>query len=97
MGTGARLRFFYEAENDGNPCYRATGSFSQRDYDIYARDGSEVATIGRQLFELLEDRADTCFRRVDSPQTGRGDAAAATWIFRRDGSRRRRGRDVDIP
>ena len=27
----------------------------------------------------------------------RGDAAAVTWIFRRDRSRRRRGRDVDIP
>ena len=32
-------KFFYEAENNGNPCYRATGSFSQRKYDIYARDG----------------------------------------------------------
>ena len=30
-------------------------------------------------------------------ETGRGDAAAATWIFLGDGSRRRRGRDVDIP
>ena len=29
--------------------------------------------------------------------TNRGDAAAATWIFRGDESRRRRGRDVDIP
>ena len=52
-------KFFYEAENHGNPCYRATGSFSQRKYDIYARDGSEVATIGRQLLELMPDRADT--------------------------------------
>ena len=52
-------KFFYEAENNGNPCYRATGSFSQRKYDIYARDGSEVATIGRKLLELMPDRADT--------------------------------------
>ena len=48
------------------------------------------------------------FRRADMPQTGRGDsgysvetsrcaAAAATWKFRGDGSRRRRGRDVEIP
>ena len=37
------------------------------------------------------------FRRADVPQTSRGDAAAATWIFREDESRRRRGRDVDIP
>ena len=29
--------------------------------------------------------------------TSRGDAAAATRIFRRDASRRRRGRDADIP
>ena len=38
------------------------------------------------------------FRRADLPQTSRGDAAAAgTWIFRGDESRRRRGWDVDIP
>ena len=30
-------------------------------------------------------------------ETSRGDAAAATWIFHGDESRRRRGRDVDIP
>ena len=30
-------------------------------------------------------------------ETSRGDAAAATWLFRGDESRRRRGRDVDIP
>ena len=34
---------------------------------------------------------------VDLPKTSRSDAAAATWIFRGDESRRRRGRDVDIP
>ena len=34
---------------------------------------------------------------ADIPRTGRGDAAAGTWIFRRDESRRRRGRYVDIP
>ena len=31
-------------------------------------------------------------RRADIPQTGRGDAAAATWIFRGDGC----GRDANI-
>ena len=36
-------------------------------------------------------------RRADIPQTSRGDAAATTWIFRADKSRRRRGDDVDIP
>ena len=37
------------------------------------------------------------FRRADTPQTSRGDAVAATWIFRGDESQRRRGRDVDLP
>ena len=37
------------------------------------------------------------FCRADLPQTSRGDAAAATCIFRGDESRRRRGRDVCIP
>ena len=32
------------------------------------------------------------FCRADLPPMNRGDAAAATWIFRGDGSRRRRGR-----
>ena len=36
-------------------------------------------------------------RRGDSVATSRGDAAAATWIFRGDESRRRRGCDVEIP
>ena len=36
------------------------------------------------------------FRRADLPKTGCGDAAAATWIFSGDESRRRRGRNVDI-
>ena len=36
-------------------------------------------------------------RRGYSAETHRGDAAAATWIFRGDESRRRRGCDVDLP
>ena len=36
-------------------------------------------------------------RRGHSLETGRGGAAAATWTFLGDESRRRRGRDVDIP
>ena len=36
-------------------------------------------------------------RQRARPETGRGDAAAATRIVRGDGSRRRRGRDADIP
>ena len=47
--------------------------------------------------ELLDSLGAAYVRRADTPQTGRGDAAATTWIFRGDGSRRRRGYDVDIP
>ena len=36
-------------------------------------------------------------RRGYSVEADRGAAEAATWIFRRGGSRRRRGCDVDIP
>ena len=39
-------KFFYEAENNGNPCYRATGSFSQRKYDIYARGARSRRSAG---------------------------------------------------
>ena len=38
-----------------------------------------------------------CFRRAEIPPTGRGDAAAATWTFRGDGSRRRCGCRADSP
>ena len=37
------------------------------------------------------------FRRADIPPKSRGDAAVVAWIFRGEESRRRRGRDVDIP
>ena len=36
-------------------------------------------------------------RRGYFVETRRGGAAAATWLFRGDNSRRRRGRDVDVP
>ena len=52
----------------------------------------------RKLATLLNDAVSSAayFRRADLPKMGRGDAAAATWIFSGDESRRRRGRDVDI-
>ena len=50
---------------------------------------------GRTLNTLL--RACLVLRRADLPKTGRGDAVAATWIFRGDESRRHRGYDVDLP
>ena len=49
---------------------------------------------GIALFErLVAER----FRRAEPPKTGRGDAAAGTWMVRGDETRRRRGRDVDGP
>ena len=39
----------------------------------------------------------TLQKSSNSMETSRGAAAAATRIFRGDESRRRRGRDVDIP
>ena len=35
--------------------------------------------------------------RAARPLTNRGDAGAATWLVRGDGSRHRRGRDLEIP
>ena len=48
-------------------------------------------------FEDYDGGIYQCVRRADISPTNRGDAAAATWIFRKDESRRRRGRDLDIP
>ncbi|KAJ1446590.1 tubby C-terminal-like domain-containing protein [Pelagophyceae sp. CCMP2097] len=58
-------KFFYEAEQSGDPFYRAVGSFSERKFDIYARDGTEIATVGRQLFEI-SDRMDNYYVRCAS-------------------------------
>ena len=53
--------------------------------------------LGAVCMPLLGAPYALYFRRADLPKTGRGDAAAATWIFRGDESRRCRGRDADIP
>ena len=83
-------KFFYEAENNGNPCYRATGSFSQRKYDIYARDGSEVATIGRQLLELMPDKGGHVPRQMRGRRRPGGDHCSGVGD-RRGPRRERRG------
>ena len=54
-----------------------------------------VGATGAFLVALLRPRP-PYFRRVDLPWTGRGDAAAATWMFRGETSRRRRGCDLEI-
>jgi len=51
------FKFFYEEENNSKPFYKAVGSFSDRNYDIYGRDGKEVAAISRSFVEL-SDRFD---------------------------------------
>ena len=51
------------------------------------------AGLGVSAVELNQGH----LNRADLLSTNRGDAAAATWKFRGDGSRRRRGRDVEIP
>ena len=59
-----------------------------------------VEHLGRGSFLAFAHRdqeTSACFRRADIPQTGRGDAAAAAWRIRGEGSRRRRGCHVDIP
>ena len=65
---------------------------------LHSVGGGTGSGLGSSALELMRDVfPDVCrfsvavyFRRADMPRTGRGDAAA-------DGSRRRRGRDADIP
>jgi len=54
------------------------------------------ATPAARIFRDESRRRRGCHMDL-SVETGRGAAAAATWIFRGDESRRRRGRDADIP
>ena len=53
--------------------------------------GDAVETLWRRVAATPRPR------RGDSVETGRSDAAAATWKFRGDESPRRRGRDVETP
>ena len=60
-------------------------------------DGYEGdASVAAEVADNLDQLGVSCFRRAGIPRTGRGDAAAATWKFRGDESRRRRGCDADI-
>ena len=62
----------------------------------YLRTHSRYFSTSRSNDAILPI-GDSYVRRVDMSLTNRGDAAGATWIFRGNESRRRRGRDVDIP
>ena len=80
--------------------HRYPGYDFRTGYDA-KRLGKDYRGLGRLLNETREALgADAtismslCVRRADRPQPGRGDAAAATRIFRGDEPRRR---DVGIP
>ena len=61
-------------------------------------DANARFSIAAQMMSTLTGCVCTLyFRRADLPKTGRGDAAATTWIVRGDETRRRRGHDVDSP
>ena len=70
-----------------------SGVAPAKEKDAPPPDGVERLCAPRS--SLSDDR--TYFRRADLPLMNRGDAAAGTWIFHGDESRRRRGCDVDIP
>ena len=70
------------------------------DYGALARQAlgpkAEVTVLfGQFVFDV--GAALTSFRRAELPLMDRGDAAAVTWTFRGDETRRRHGCDVDIP
>ena len=67
--------------------------------DGLVQDEEVVAAVStdRVYRELLWSGLPPVLCRVDIPLMNRGDAAATTWLFRGDESRRRRGRDVDNP
>ena len=50
------FKFFYEAEGSREPFYRARGSFSECNWDVYGRDGREVASVSRGFLEVTERR-----------------------------------------
>ena len=61
---------------------------------LVGRGGAAAAPRGYSAVDKSRRRRG---RDVDIAWTGRGGAAATTWIVRGEVSRRRRGRDVDIP
>ena len=55
-------------------------------------------SVGDERKRLIDEHRKSMVRLYAcGADTGRGDAAAATWIFGGDESRRRRDRDVDVP
>ena len=61
------------------------------------RASGRRAGVDRCSVARRRSRGDAAAARMFRGDECRGDAAAATWIFRGGASRRRRGRDVNIP
>ena len=69
-----------------------------RDVERWRGGGLELKPALDRAYEQLgveEAPGEMYVRRADISLMSRGDAAAATWIFRGDGSRRRGGRRVE--
>ena len=79
---------------------RSVATFSQL-HDVTVNSSSQLEAAVRQqpvsIGLCAEGAFMSCLRGADIPQTGRGAAAATTWIFREDESWQRHGCDVDIP
>ena len=75
----------------------ANVSMTCYDYDTYDADDLIFDAVHVGDWPASKEVITWYVRCVDIPRTRRGDAAAGTWRFRGDYSRRRRGRDVDIP
>ena len=71
--------------------FKMAGPLALSNRPVVALDVDEV-TGDIFMVSSCRARAGASFDVI--PRTSRGDAAAATWIFRGDESRRRRGRDV---
>ena len=81
-----------DAPEDAFHAARVTATRACDDH-VRAAAGDALTSAGGAFARA---RDDAYFRRADLPKTSRDDAAAATWIFGGDESRRRRGCDADI-
>ena len=66
--------------------------------DLTRKNNPPTRAFDPENPSYLDQRAPASFEIGTAPSagTGRGDAAAAAWMFRRVGSRRRRGCRVDV-
>ena len=65
--------------------------------DMKMTGGREACRAAYRVgFDAATGKLSSYVRRADLPLINRGDAAATTWIFRGDESRRRRGCDADV-